>query len=59
MTSDAEGFIGFQRLARSGVSCRLNPGSHLATVDPDMMGRIPPIRQPFVQPLAHDVRRDM
>jgi hypothetical protein len=59
MTPDAEGFIGLQWLARSGVSCRLNPSSHLAAVNPDMMRRISPMRQPFLHPLAHSVRRDV
>jgi hypothetical protein len=59
ITFDTEGFIRLQRLAWAGVTCGLDPGSHFVTVDPNMMGRIPLIWQPFIQPLAHDVRRDM
>ena len=48
-----------QRLAWSSATCRLDPGSHFATVDPDMVASTPLMRQAFIQPLAHDVCRDM
>jgi hypothetical protein len=59
ITYDAEGFIGLQRLAWSSVTCCFDPGSDLTAIDPDMMSRIPLMWQSFLQPLAHDVRRDM
>jgi hypothetical protein len=34
ITSDAEGFVGPQRLAWPSVTCRLHPGGHLASVAP-------------------------
>ena len=55
----AEGFVGLQWLAWSSATSRIDPGGYLATINPDMMGRIPPMWQPFLQPLAHDVRMDM
>lgn len=55
LAADTEGFVGPQRLAGSRLTCHLGPSGYLATVNPNMAAGITLMRQPFVQPLAHNV----